>query len=542
MLPNILHQIWLGEMPEYAQACHEAWRTMMEPRGWDVRLHRDTSELLPELQNHAGRADIRDTADLLRVSILARYGGWYMDCDHWPVRPLDTLVIADPGQRLVFARQHGHRSGSKWPFGNSPLASVPGGNGISALIELLAATPNDPDVRHPFGPGAIKRLYEAQPMLCHVLGWPWFFPAGIGHSKPPWQAARAHDKEWLTRCCPETHGTLPVAVHLWANGRDLTLPEPPRPTVWLWHSPDSVALTKYAEPGHRPWPHGHPSAAAKQGLEAAGFEVFVAPPNIYPTPPPLCQAAMCWNGRGPTGVQGLANCAERNIPFWRMEHGFLDRRRFSQCDDAGILHWASWAQGGWDDPLPPDADARLEMAGVSEIRPCEPRAGYVLVLGQVAGDSQLDDSEVVGPAPLQRLVERALPRHGEAYFRPHPNSRVERAPILPRCEADTLDEALSGARLVVTINSNAVVEALVAGVPCLIFGPHTALAAGVVAQARKDTFAEDFAAALGNPFCPPPDQVRRYLGRLACHQYSNDEFRHPQFWLNRLGPPREVPE
>lgn len=98
MIPRVLHQIWLGpaELPER----HQRWRRQFvrQNPGWDCRLWTDANHPpvfnrrawdiaggLPGTVGHAIRADI------LRLEILARFGGVYLDTDVRPVRPLDEF-------------------------------------------------------------------------------------------------------------------------------------------------------------------------------------------------------------------------------------------------------------------------------------------------------------------------------------------------------------------------------------------------------------------------------------------------------------------
>jgi len=97
-IPKIIHQIWLGDAPMSKYI--DQWREMnptFEHKIW-------TEENLPELRNekhfnsysnyhaslHCGRADI------LRLEVLEKYGGIYIDADCVPLRPLtDDLLEHD---------------------------------------------------------------------------------------------------------------------------------------------------------------------------------------------------------------------------------------------------------------------------------------------------------------------------------------------------------------------------------------------------------------------------------------------------------------
>ena len=97
-IPRVLHQIWLGkgEMPLHQRR----WRRRfaeMNPH-WEMRLWTD-GNLPPILNRNAWDAcgNVGGTpgcvmrSDILRLELLARYGGVYLDTDVKPIRPLDEM-------------------------------------------------------------------------------------------------------------------------------------------------------------------------------------------------------------------------------------------------------------------------------------------------------------------------------------------------------------------------------------------------------------------------------------------------------------------
>ena len=113
---------------------------------------------------------------------------------------------------------------------------------------------------------------------------------------------------------------------------------------------------------------------------------------------------------------------------------------------------------------------RREVNGLARVWPhplrqFHSRSGYVLVLGQLPRDSQVDESELKLSTPLEKVVARSRPPGVEAVFRPHPRAREKNASYLPRCKAETLAEAIEGARFAVMINSNSGNECLALGCP-----------------------------------------------------------------------------
>lgn len=93
MIPRILHFIWIGPpMPDWAQ---ENIR-LFEALNSDFLIHvHDESVLLPCLepayQNITGEHLYSRRSDILRISALVQHGGWYLDCDFLPIRPLSDV-------------------------------------------------------------------------------------------------------------------------------------------------------------------------------------------------------------------------------------------------------------------------------------------------------------------------------------------------------------------------------------------------------------------------------------------------------------------
>ena len=95
-IPRILHMIWIGPEPfpfeknlETYKKCNPDWKIMF----W-------TDKNIPKLQNAAIYKEIPSIvyatkADLLRIELLYKYGGIYVDADSTCLRPLtDFLPLA----------------------------------------------------------------------------------------------------------------------------------------------------------------------------------------------------------------------------------------------------------------------------------------------------------------------------------------------------------------------------------------------------------------------------------------------------------------
>lgn len=98
------------------------------------------------------------------------------------------------------------------------------------------------------------------------------------------------------------------------------------------------------------------------------------------------------------------------------------------------------------------------------MKPWKHGGEYVLLLGQVAGDASLDGTDInrwceETATRLKWILQKAV------VFRPHPLSRQTNGIDGVRTINGSLKDALSGAFLAVTFNSNSGVDAVLAGVP-----------------------------------------------------------------------------
>ncbi|NMC72987.1 MAG: hypothetical protein GYA56_01265 [Geobacteraceae bacterium] len=93
MIPRTIHQIWLGG-PLPGQYVTWRKRLMELHPGWDVRLW--TRETLPDYDSVMDYHDLRGyhpsiASDIFRVMVVARHGGFYLDCDTEPIACMEPL-------------------------------------------------------------------------------------------------------------------------------------------------------------------------------------------------------------------------------------------------------------------------------------------------------------------------------------------------------------------------------------------------------------------------------------------------------------------
>lgn len=143
--------------------------------------------------------------------------------------------------------------------------------------------------------------------------------------------------------------------------------------------------------------------------------------------------------------------------YLTMECGFIgDRiRQWFSMGFNGLNGRANFRNAG----SPPD---RLHRYHPHIIKPWRKRVGYVLILGQVPGDQSVKGVDLY---EFYNAAAAAYRESASVVYRPHPNDPKNF--ILPGANqsSGTLADALDGARLAITFNSNAGVLAALHGVP-----------------------------------------------------------------------------
>lgn len=216
MIPRILHRIWLddpddpgmpGEFAEYGarwRELHPDWH-WLEWRSHEYLppLHNETEfQLAREIIPHDWR---RFQSDLLRLELLWRFGGVYVDCDVEPLRTIDHLR-----DHPAFAGWSPNRGPTGQRIITQAVLGAHAGNGfIASCISGLPAAVReygDRSLAQMIGPWHITRTWQVtEGRDVEILPEHVFYP----------QANTERDAGHEPTLHPET-----VAWHRWANTRD----------------------------------------------------------------------------------------------------------------------------------------------------------------------------------------------------------------------------------------------------------------------------------------------------------------------------------
>ena len=538
-IPKLIHFAWTGlpgrdapPMPEWA--IDNISRFVALNPGYQVVVHGEEALLSKYREWYAQSANFAHTSDLLRYSILQAEGGWWFDVDIYPFRPVADIERSYclDGSRLFITEQHGQLS-TQLLHNGAIMAAGPNCVTWPAIDNALKALEWPPH-RIATGPGLLTALVKAEPGLFEVASWPWFYPAAFGRAGWLHEMFRAQGNARARFVAP-TAGQMPFTMHLW-SGEKSEIRKKAGPAVMAHYDPSAAGpyAGRYAcvAPDRVQWTASEvcrpPFEAIVKGLAELGFAVDVSDCAEAAEDAMFYDLVILWNGRK-KHHKPLADAARRNqVPMLILELGFFDRKRHWQCDTKGILHWANWLSE-LRHPAPPEGAERLARVWPHELHSYAKRMGYVLVLGQVEGDSQLADCEIQSTNILAKMVFRTVQRGDvAAVYRRHPASgKVQRQQKwLPDCQGGSLEEAVAGARFAVTINSNAAHECMALGCPVMAFGPavYTETPGPRIAKRTSSaTFANDFSEMLAG-WRPDPEAVRNHLEWLACRQWAIEDW------------------
>lgn len=95
--PKLFHRIWFGgEMPAKYVEYGKQWRAMHPEWVMLEWSEQDVSDACPTLGSFVKEAlkkrDLREASDIMRLELIYRFGGVYLDTDFQPLQPLDETL------------------------------------------------------------------------------------------------------------------------------------------------------------------------------------------------------------------------------------------------------------------------------------------------------------------------------------------------------------------------------------------------------------------------------------------------------------------
>ena len=175
-IPQTLHQVWIGPnpLPDQHRQWADAWQTLHPD--WKYQLWGEAAEdlLWPNLRAYYDRATSwAQRADFLRLAVLYRQGGLYLDTDFEPLRAVDGLLTG--GEAFCAT------AGRDGRITNAVLAAVPQHPFVGDLLRAIPAY-FDADHGASIGPRMVTAIARGRD---DVTVWPQehFYPVEFADRK-----------------------------------------------------------------------------------------------------------------------------------------------------------------------------------------------------------------------------------------------------------------------------------------------------------------------------------------------------------------------
>lgn len=274
-------------------------------------------------------------------------------------------------------------------------------------------------------------------------------------------------------------------------------------------------------------PDWAPLSAFAEGLSLIGVDAFWTPINDWARQE--CDAVAIYGLRH-QGQDVLTYYAGRGVPVVVIDHGYVKRVNISTDLPTGYLQ-VGINRLGWVPKQAPSRD-RVEALDVTP-RVREPKQiRRAVIMGQVPYDA----SHRLNAQQLTRCYEALFDELRQAgipnvVFRGHPLANESLSgsgvnPSIPRDGMRPIDDAIRNADLVVSINSNSGLEAIIDGCPAIVLKPS------------HYTEAAYRWPVLTNLIEPAPiELVNDLLARIAYAQWTDAEIRAglPHRFLQSIG-------
>ena len=244
--------------------------------------------------------------------------------------------------------------------------------------------------------------------------------------------------------------------------------------------------------------------AFRDGLKAHGLNSKIMSTNQYED----CDIAVCWG----LSHNWIAQHRAEGKAVLVLERGYIgDREEWTAIGWNGI-------NGNADFCLDKPLGNRAQRLGLMVKDWQRNSAGVVLIAGQVPGDNSVRHIklDIVYRQTIQRIN---LETHRKVVFRCHPLSRTGYWRKVLNVEVSTLplDEDLARTFVVVTLNSNFGVDAIMQGVPVIALDKGSVVW-DVAGHDLTDTIFPHY-----------PDRTQ-WLTDMAYRQWNEDEIRNGYAW------------
>jgi mannosyltransferase OCH1-like enzyme len=205
VIPKTIHYVWVGagELPDTMRQYVEGWRRLnpnFEVKEWNER-NIDFSH--PFIQAAYASHSWASVADFVRIDILKKFGGIYLDADVELIRSLDNLINDECFLGFQLRERH-----SDW-VANTVIGAIPNQNFIVEVHNCFDGMVGWRNWESETGPRLITKLlvnngletYSDNTLLpngVRLYGSKYFYPYS-----------------WLESYSPECISTETVALHHW---------------------------------------------------------------------------------------------------------------------------------------------------------------------------------------------------------------------------------------------------------------------------------------------------------------------------------------
>lgn len=262
-----------------------------------------------------------------------------------------------------------------------------------------------------------------------------------------------------------------------------------------------MKVNLYADPGWFDAEH-RPIADVKLGLERHGLAVNVLLREARGEP---CDLAVVWGTANQSAMRSGRRCLV-------IERGYLGNRFYwTSAGFDGLNGRADFCNAG----KATDVSRFSKNFAHLMLPQRETNGDVVLVIGQVPGDQSLIAANIRPNQWYDTVCRHLLDDGHEVVFRPHPAAPKMLYDPFVRVSKVTLEEDLSRASWVATINSNTAVDGLMAGVPVSACDPGS-MAWGVASRSPVHL--------------PEFPERSAWANKIAWCQWSPEELSSGDFW------------